>query len=218
MNGPNRENITNLLVEVFARLGAPEFLHSDQGRNFESSQLKETCKTLEIQKTRPIAYYPQGNSLVERGNRTVLQMLRCYVDKSHEWEEFLPLVLYAYRTTKHSSTGVTPFELMFGRDPLNVMHHEKPAEHNPSSYELFLRKKLSELRGFVEGNIIEAQKRQKKDYDSTSKVTVFTRGDPVWLSIPHGGVSRKLDSKWEGGWKVKEVKIPVSAKIQNRDG
>ena len=218
MKDQKAETITNLLVEVFARLGTPEFLHSDQGRNFESSLLKETCKTLGIKKTRTTAYHPQGNSLVERGNRTVLQMLRCYVDKSHEWEEFLPLVLYAYRTTKHSSTGITPFELMYGRDPPNVMHHEKPAEHNPSSYELFLRKKLAELRGFVEGNIIEAQKRQKKYYDSTSRLTVFTRGDPVWLSIPHGGVSRKLDSKWEGGWKIIEMKSPVSAKIQNRDG
>ena len=134
MKDQRAETITNLLVEVFSRLGMPEFLHSDQGRNFESSLLKETCKTLGIQKTHTTAYHPQGNSLVERGNRTVLQMLRCYVDKSHEWEEFLPLVLYAYRTTKHSSTGITPFELMYGRDPSNMMHHEKSAEYSPSSY------------------------------------------------------------------------------------
>ena len=83
---------------------------------------------------------------------------------------------------------------------------------------MFLRKKLADFRGFVEGNIVEAQKRQKKYYDSTSRVTVFTMGDPVWLSIPHGGVSRKLASKWEGGWHIIEMKSPVSAKIRNKEG
>ena len=47
-------------------------------------------------------------------------MLRCYVEKSHEWETYLPLVLFTYRTTKHSSTGVTPFEIMFGRNPTEM--------------------------------------------------------------------------------------------------
>ena len=79
MKDQKAENITNLLVEVFARLGTPEFLHSDQGRNFESSLLKETYKTLGIQKTRTTAYHPQGNSLVERGNRTVVQMFKLKV-------------------------------------------------------------------------------------------------------------------------------------------
>ena len=57
---------------------------------------------------------------MERSNRSILQMLRCYVEKSHEWETYLPLVLFTYRTTKHSSTGVTPFEIMFGRNPTEM--------------------------------------------------------------------------------------------------
>ena len=88
-------NHNHLLVDLFARLGTSEFLHSDQGRNFESCLLKETCKSLGIKKTRTTAYHPQGNSLKERGNRTILQMLRCYVEKSHEWEisSFGPLCI-----------------------------------------------------------------------------------------------------------------------------
>ena len=35
------ETITKLLTETFSRLGIPEFLHSDQGTNFESTLLKE---------------------------------------------------------------------------------------------------------------------------------------------------------------------------------
>ena len=78
--------------------------------------------------------------------------------------KFLPLVLYAYRTTKHASTGITPFELMYGRDPPNMIHLKTPAEYNPSSYDLFLFKKLAELRDFVECQMVESQKRQKYYY------------------------------------------------------
>ena len=44
-------------------------------------------------------------------------MLRSYVESEPDWERYLPLVLYAYRTAKHASTGVSPFYLMFGRQP-----------------------------------------------------------------------------------------------------
>ena len=38
------------------------------------------------------------------------------------------------------------------------------------------------------------------------------------LSIPHRGVARKLRERWEGGWKVFEVKGPLSIEIRNTDG
>ena len=111
MENQKAETITNLLVQTFSRLGIPEYIHSDQGANFESGLVKETCRALGIRKTHTSAYHPQGNSLVERSNRTILQMLRCYVE-GWEWEKYLPLVLYAYRTTKHATTKVTPFQLI----------------------------------------------------------------------------------------------------------
>ena len=221
MKNQKSETITNLLVQTFSRLGIPEYIHSDQGANFESALLKETCRALGIRKTRTSAYHPQGNSLVERSNRTILQMLRCYVEESWEWEKYLPLVLYAYRTTKHATTKVTPFQLMFGRDPLGNFHTEESITHDPTSYETFLCKKMATLRDFVEGHTIEAQSRQKEYYDGRShfsKLSLFKKDDNVLLSIPHSGVARKLRDRWEGGWRVIEVKGPLSIEIQNTDG
>ena len=40
-----------------------------------------------------------------------------YVDREFDWEQHLPLALYAYQTAAHSSTGVSPHMLMFGREP-----------------------------------------------------------------------------------------------------
>ena len=49
-------------------------------------------------------------------NCCLLQLLRTYIDKECE-EQHLPLALYAYRAAAHSSTGVSPHMLMFGREP-----------------------------------------------------------------------------------------------------
>ena len=99
MANQKTETINELLVETFSRIGTPEFQHSDQGRNFESHLLKETCHSLGIKKTHTTSYHPQGNAIVERSNRTILQMLRCYVDGNGDWEKYLYLVLFAYRTS-----------------------------------------------------------------------------------------------------------------------
>ena len=104
---------------------------------------------------------------------------------------------------------------MYGRDLPNLIHLKTPGEYNPSSYDLFLRKKLVELRDFVECQMVESQ----KYYDSKSKPrdSQYAVGDPVWLSILNGGVSRKLNSKWEGGWYIAEIKNPVNI-IKNKEG
>ena len=59
--------------------------------------------------------------MVEHVNRSLLQMLRTYVEQDYEWEWYLPLVLYAYHTTVHTSTGVSLFVLMFGTQSAGVM-------------------------------------------------------------------------------------------------
>jgi len=71
---PNQEAITvanKLVDEVFLRLGVPEQLHSDQGRQFELKLLSEVCRLLQIHKTRTMPYHPQSDGLVERCNRTL---------------------------------------------------------------------------------------------------------------------------------------------------
>ena len=114
---PNQtaSRITVELTKIFSCYGIPEISHSDQGRNFESTILLQTLEVFGVNKSHTTTYHPAGDGLVERFNRSVLQMLRAYVQRHNDWEQYLPLVLYVYRTAVHSSTGVTPFELMFGR-------------------------------------------------------------------------------------------------------
>ena len=63
------------LVKLFSTLGIPEALHSDQGQNFESTILKDTLEAFGVRKSRTTAYHPQGNGMVERLNRSLLQYM-----------------------------------------------------------------------------------------------------------------------------------------------
>ena len=109
------EQITKELIKVFSRFGIPDVLHSDQGKSFESTILRHTLDGFGEAKSHITAYHPAGDGLVERFNSSLLQMLCAYVLNHTDWEQYLPLVLYAYCTAIHASTGVSPFELMFGR-------------------------------------------------------------------------------------------------------
>ena len=64
-----------LVNEFICRLGVPDTIHTDQGRNFESKLIKELCQMLGIKKTRTTPYHPQSDGMVERFNRTLLNML-----------------------------------------------------------------------------------------------------------------------------------------------
>lgn len=81
MRDQTAARITEKLVKVFSVLGIPDVLHSDQGQNFESTILKETLQAFGIAKSHTTVYHPQGDGMVERMNRSLLQLLRVYVDK-----------------------------------------------------------------------------------------------------------------------------------------
>ena len=89
---PNQEatTIASKLTDEFFRFLPPEQLHSDQGRNFESAIIAEVCKLLGVAKTRTTPYHPQSDGLVERFNRTLLDMLATAVhEQPVEWESEL---------------------------------------------------------------------------------------------------------------------------------
>jgi len=101
----------------FSRLGMPRQLHSDQGRNFEASLVKELCSLVGIHKTRTTPFHPRSDGLTERANRTILQMLRDTTqDHPTTWPLKLPALLSVM--TVHAATNVTPNMAMLGREVL----------------------------------------------------------------------------------------------------
>lgn len=90
-------------------------LHLDQGINFQSSAIKELCRSAGVKKSRTTPYHPMGNGQVERFNQTLLKLLETIDAKQkQEWKTYdLPLNL-GYNETKHDITGNLPHYFMSG--------------------------------------------------------------------------------------------------------
>lgn len=222
---PDQEatTIARVLVEgMFSRFGAPLELHSDQGRNFESAVFAEVCRLFGVNKTRTTPGYPQSDGMVERFNRTLLNMLASVSsDHQRDWDIYLPFVLLAYRTAENEATGVSPSYAMLGREvrgPVDLLL-PRPQQEDAvaiTGYGKQLRGILEEVHSTVRENLQASSNDMKNRYDRRADVNGFQPGDAVWLYNPRvkRNLSPKLSRPWEGPYKVIERLTDVVYRIQ----
>ena len=206
--------IAKLLVEgVVARHGVPAKLLSDRGPSFLSKLVLEVCKYLGVTKVNTSAYHPQSDGLVERFNRTLTDMLaKSVVPGITEWDQKLPFVLFAYRASLQTSTGDSPFFLMYGRDPrlptettLSPLYDRQALDLD--DYKTTLVREMSMAWEQAREAVHKAQKKQKYYYDKREQNAKFNVGDQVFVCMPakKTGPMRKLACPFQGPYRVMEV-------------
>lgn len=226
---PNIEARTVAKVFVFefiCRFGVPRQVHTDQGTQFEGKLFQEMCSLFRIDKTRTTTFHPQSDGLVERFNRTLKAMLTKFVSQTQrDWDIYLPLVLMAYRTSVHDSTGFSPSLMMLGREPelpIDLLFGSSPATKSKSqcSYVQNLQKSLWEIHSLASGEMIKASDRQKRYYDHNAKNTSFQEGDNVWLcnKKKKGGIYPKFTKSWEGPYTIVSKLSDLVYKIKSTQG
>ena len=113
------EDIVRFLSTIFAREGYPAEIISDNGVQFVSREFTEYLTQRGIRHGRASLYWPRGNAAVERLNRE----LKCWILEASQqspctaaaWTALIRRRLALYRATPHSTTGVSPSELLHGR-------------------------------------------------------------------------------------------------------
>ncbi|CAC5365555.1 unnamed protein product [Mytilus coruscus] len=115
-----------LLEESICRYGLPLQIHTDQGSQFTSDLFIQLCNKLHIDKTRNSPFHPQSSGLVERLNRTIEDMISKFVPKHQkDWDQYLPYLMMAYRSSVHETLGETPYFMMMGREvrlPIDLIY------------------------------------------------------------------------------------------------
>ena len=223
MKSTDAETVAQELVKIFARLGIPDELLTDQGSNFVSELLNQLSSLLRIRRIKTSPYHPQTDGLVERFNGTLKRMLRRFVQEAPgAWDELLPYLLFSYREVPQASTGFSPFELFYGRHvrgPLDVLREAWTEEgcgseddKNVLSYITEVRDRLVEMADLAQENVETAQQTQKKYYDRSARDRSFEPGDQVLLLLPTS--PRKLEAAWQGPFRVLRKLGPVDYEIE----
>ncbi len=128
-------------------------------------------------------------------------MIRKFI---HEKGKKLGQVLFSVCEVPQASTGFSPFELLYGRQPRRVLDvlretgEEGPSDSwNEIQYVIDRRTKLHTLRRLSIRNLLQAQERQIRVYNRGTKLHKFAPGEKV---LPTS--SSKLLAKWQGPFEV----------------
>lgn len=182
--------------------GIPERIHSDQGANFEGKIIQELCQIMGMKKSRTTSYHPMGNGMCERFNRTLLNMLGSLEQQQKEnWKAFVGPMVHAYNSTRHESTGQTPYLLMFGRNPrlpIDVTLGLRVNEKQPNSKCIAeLKDSLTQAYQLAKESAEKARQKQKGGYDTKIRGAIVKPGDRVLVKKLAFDGKHKLADRWE---------------------
>ena len=100
----------------------PRALVSDNGKQFDNAKFRDFCAELGIKNYYSSPAHPRSNGQAEVTIKTLKAVLKTKLeDLKGKWVEYLPEVLWAYRTTRKSATQETPFALAIGTEAVALV-------------------------------------------------------------------------------------------------
>ena len=119
------ETIAEALLSIFSRVGIPSVLLSDNGPQFVAGFIQEVARLLSLKLIHSTIYHPMSNGLIDKFNGTLKGMFRrMSAERPKDWDRYIEALLFAYREAPQSSTGFSPFELLYGRSvrgPMEIL-------------------------------------------------------------------------------------------------
>ncbi|GAU44160.1 hypothetical protein TSUD_399820 [Trifolium subterraneum] len=229
-------NVTKQVVvrfiknHIICRYGVPNKIITDNGTNLNNKMMKDLCDEFKIEHHNSSPYRPQMNGAVEAANKNIKKIVQKMVVTYKDWHEMLPFALHGYRTSVRTSTGATPFSLVYGMEVVLPVEVEIP------SMRVLMETELAEAEWcqnrYDQLNLIEEkrmaalchgqlyQRRMKQAFDRKVRPREFREGDLVLKRI----LSFQPDSrgKWtpnyEGPYVVKRAFSGGAMTLATMDG
>ena len=214
---------------IICRFGIPRALVSDNRKQFDNAKFIDFYAELGIKNYYSSPAHPPSNGQAEVTIRTLKAALKTRLENlKGKWVEYLPEVLWAYRTTQKSATRETPFALAFGTEvvaPVEVGLKSPrielaTEEQNDEAPRLNLDL-LEEKREHVLRRTEDYQRKTARYYNQRVKPRSYMSGNlvlkkllPARRNPAHG----KLGPNWEGPNIVSRVIRPGNYELQTEEG
>ena len=202
---------------VFNTFGTPQYLHTDNGKQFLSKEMAEFLELYGVTHVRTGLYSPQANAS-ERANREIVSKIRFFLkDEAHHmnWDTCIPHVLSVLRSDYHTAIDCPPYYAMFGQ---NMCTHG-------SAYKLLDKlgmltddtlvkrtDKLASIREKIMRNLAKAHEKSAKTYNTRAKQINYREGQEIFRkNHSQSKFSKAVNAKFNS----KFIKCRIRKRIGN---
>jgi len=211
--------IAQVFIKEIVRLhGFPKKIISDRASVFTGRFWTAFQDALQTQLNFSTAYHPETDGQTERVNQVLEDMLRMYVmDQQTKWEKYLPLVEFSYNNSYHSSIGMAPFEILYGRPCRTPLSWDRLEDRILVGPEII--QEMEEQVVLIKQRLKEARDRQKSYADAHRVDRCYKEGDKVFLRVKpkkssiRFGKGSKLFPRFVGPFEILEKIGPVAYRL-----
>ncbi|XP_058722923.1 uncharacterized protein LOC131594738 [Vicia villosa] len=215
---------------IICRYGIPEKIITDNGSNLNNKLMKELCESFKIKHHNSSPYRPKMNGAVEAANKNIKKIVQKMVVTYRDWHEMLPFALHGYRTSVRTSTGATPFSLVYGMEAVLPVEVEIPSLRIMKDVELdeseWVQNRLDQLNLIDEKRLAAIghgqvyQKKMRKAFDKRVRPQSYKPGDLVLkrIILPQGDPRGKWTPTYEGPFVVQKVFSGGAMMLATMDG
>jgi hypothetical protein len=205
---------------IFRLHGLPTSIVSDRDAKFTSKFWKTLFQTLGTKLAMSTAFHPQTDVQTKRTNRTLEDMLRAFTSyRQDDWDLHLTAAEFACNNAPNASTGMSPFKINAGRDPLNPYHVlQHIPDHIPAAHDFM--ESISNATKIAHDALVLAKANQEKNANKSRRDVQFEIGDQVLLSSSHINLasqakrpSKKLQHRFIGPYQIIQKISPVAYKL-----
>ena len=135
------EDVANIYItDIWRHYGLPTATTSDRGPQFARAFLQALNKALDVRLRLFTAHHPQTDGLSERAIQSLKQYLRIYChDRQKRWARWLPLAEFAYNSSPHSVTKLSPMFSLYGFEPRGIQVNKDSDMASPAAEDWLYR-------------------------------------------------------------------------------